>query len=407
MKRILIIHSAYTGHGHKSISTSLVEQFEAYDDVEVEVIDGFALIGRAGVEASKVYGPMTRKAVDLWKVTYTLSNQSSKALELMITSLIHDRLMKKLTSFTPDLIVTVHSLFVGSVLNLLEHYQMKIPFVTLQADLINIHSTWCDPRATYTFCPTEEAMESSLEHGMPREKLIVTGFPTRRRFTDAARTHNRADYTGDRPLECLLMSGGEGSGSMLRYAEMILKYVRVNLRIVCGRNVRLKQMLEDELLDEFQDRVEIYGFVDEIEKLMAESDLVIARGSPNTLMEAVVMNVPILITGSLPGQEEDNPALMVSHNLGVVCETPEATPAVIMTLIHENGRRLREIRAAQREYRDLDIAKDMVKGLYEITQPLERASFRYRQKIAVPAHINYANRRNQKPLPRPGQRVRS
>ena len=35
------------------------------------------------------------------------------------------------------------------------------------------------------------------------------------------------------------------------------------------------------------------------------TDLVIARASPNTLMEAVVMNVPILITGSLPGQEAE------------------------------------------------------------------------------------------------------
>ena len=38
MKKVMILMSAYTGHGHKSITDSLVEQFAAYPDVEVEVV---------------------------------------------------------------------------------------------------------------------------------------------------------------------------------------------------------------------------------------------------------------------------------------------------------------------------------------------------------------------------------
>lgn len=396
MKKIMIIHSVYTGHGHKSISDALVEQLKKYDDVEVEVVDGFSLIGKAALEASKFYGPMTRRAKDLWRLTYTVANQNAQALETMISSLIHDRFMKKLIAFTPDLIVTVHAMFTTSVLNLLEHYHLKIPFVTLQADIINIHKAWCNPRATLTLCPTEEAMESSLMHGMPKSKLKVCGFPTRERFCEVARRSTRPDYQEGHTLECILMSGGEGSGNMLKYAEVILKHVHSNLRVICGRNLRLKQALEDALLDKYPGRVRIYGFVDDLQDIMSECDLVIARGSPNTLMEAVVLNVPVLITGSLPGQEADNPALMVSHNLGVVCENPESAPAIISALMRDGGKRLAEIRAAQRAYRNLDNAKNTAQLLYDMAVPSNISIPRYRQKIQMPLQTRYTLRKMKK-----------
>jgi processive 1,2-diacylglycerol beta-glucosyltransferase len=42
-KNILIISSEFTGHGHKSITDSLKEQFARYSDVNVYVVDGFSL----------------------------------------------------------------------------------------------------------------------------------------------------------------------------------------------------------------------------------------------------------------------------------------------------------------------------------------------------------------------------
>ena len=61
MKKVMILMSAYTGHGHKSITDSLIEQFSAYPDVESEVVEGFALIGRAAISSAKMYGPVTQR----------------------------------------------------------------------------------------------------------------------------------------------------------------------------------------------------------------------------------------------------------------------------------------------------------------------------------------------------------
>ncbi len=398
MKKVMILMSAYTGHGHKSITDSLVEQFAAYPDVEVEVVEGFALIGRAAISSAKMYGPVTRNAQDLWKFTYLMSQQTSSVIADLLGTMIHDRLMKKLMFFHPDLIVCVHSLFNGSVLNVLEQYHLPIPQVTLQADIVNIHPSWCDERNYMTLCPTDEALEASLKLGMPREKLRRCGFPSRARFCDAARKHERRPYDGNRPLNCLLMSGGEGSGNLRRYAVEMLNHFTCNVTIICGRNERMKAMLEDTMVPKYGGRVRILGFCDNVQDYMLESDLMIARGSPNTLFEAIVCNVPVMITGALPGQEANNPQLMMEHGLGVVCKSPEQVAPLVSSLITHNGARLNQIAEAQRAYRNLDSAKEIVEYLYSVPNPEEYTIPQFKLKFPLRVHAKYALRVARKPF---------
>ena len=93
---------------------------------------------------------------------------------------------------------------------------------------------------------------------------------------------------------------------------------------------------------------------------MLECDMIIARGSPNSLMEAVVCNIPIICVGALPGQEEHNPLVMARHHLGVVCESPKQLPDVVNSLIANDGERWKQLRDGQLKYRNLDAAKDIV-----------------------------------------------
>jgi processive 1,2-diacylglycerol beta-glucosyltransferase len=371
MKRIMILSSNYTGHGHKSICEAICEQLGKLPDVEYQVIDGFELIGKAGVSASKMYGPITQNAKTLYDWFFQMSNRSTyNPMEELFAAMIYQRFMRRLRAFTPDLILTVHPFFNGSVLTLLARYKLDVPLVGLQADIINIHKSWCDPRATLTISPTPEAFETSVKlHGMPPEKLEIIGFPTRARFCDYARTHEHPEYQPGRPLRCLLMSGGEGTGNLKSFALQLLQNVDCTLDIVTGRNAKVKKSLEECLLPKYEGHVTVHGFVDAMQELMAKSDLVIARGSPNTLMEAVVMNVPLLITGSLPGQEADNPAVMTTHNLAALCENPASAPAIIQALLADDGKRLKEIARSQREYRNLDNAKRIAERLYELAEP--------------------------------------
>ncbi|MDO4548280.1 MAG: glycosyltransferase [Clostridia bacterium] len=370
MKKIMILSSNFTGHGHASIAQALTEQFDKYDDIRYTVVDGFELIGKMGVKMSKIYGPITRNAKEFWKMSYALVDQHPQALLDPMTVAIHDRFIAKLCTFMPDLILTVHPFFNGTILNILEFYELDIPVYALQADLINITAAWCDPRAKLTLCPTREAYECSIKQGMPPKKLRICGFPTRAQFTEAARTRDTEEYDGSRPLKCLIMSGGEGSGNLLRYAEELLKNVFCTVEVICGRNRKMYEKIKKETAS-YGSRIKVHGFLTDVHEYMLSSDLIILRGSPNTMMEAVVLGLPMVITGSLPGQEADNPAMMIAHNLGVICSNPDIIASIVGTLMRDGGKRLREIRNAEREYRNLDNAINIAQIIHDEAETLQ------------------------------------
>ena len=365
MKKILLVTSARTGAGHRSISDALAEQFSGMDDVELRIIDGFELAGRAGVLTAGLYGVVTRHAPALYNAGWQFSMRHPPRFTVSAL-LCRRRFTRILRDFQPDLILTVHSLFNTVLTRMLDQAgekEGKIPVVVLQADLVNIHSTWCNPRAAMTICPTREAYDASLGQGMPPERLIRMSLPVRARFCEAARTADETEYDPSRPPRVLLMSGGEGSGSIAAAAESILEHTDAELTVVCGRNAHLRDQLHEHLEPRYGDRVTVRGFVSDLEREMLRADLLVTRGSPNTMYEAAVMAIPFIVpapsaTRAL-AQEKGNPYLMQKNNLGIVLRSTDELPGVLRSLLENDAARLREIRAAQRAWRSFDSAREI------------------------------------------------
>lgn len=367
VKNILIISSDFTGHGHKSITDSLKEQFAKHPDVKVHVIDGFSLGGNIGLRIGKLYGSVTRNAKDLWKLVWDISLKKPSVICEFTELSVRDSFLKLLKNVNPDLILSVHPNFNGSVLNILEEYNINIPFLTLVADLVSITPLWADPRADFTICPTTESKYKCMEFGVSESRIKVLGFPVRSKFCEHVnKPFKDNSYNFDRPLECLIMSGGEGSGNMSRIAKILLKYFNCKVKIIAGRNTILKRRLERTLLEKYPDNLEIYGFMENIQELMLQSDIVFTRGSPNTIMEAVLCNTPLVITGALPGQEEGNPEYVKKNNLGVLCKNLRYLRYVVHDLLANQAAKLNQIKKAQREFRDPDIAKNIVDFILSI-----------------------------------------
>lgn len=368
VKNILIISSNYTGHGHKSITDSLQENFSLHPDVNVHVIDGFSLIGNLGLRIGKLYGSITRNAKEVWKIIWEVSLKKPSIVNEFTEVAMRDSFIKLLRDLKPDLILSVHPNFNGSVLNILEEYNIKIPFVTFIADLVSISPLWADPRSDYIICPTNESKYKCLEFGVSESKLILIGFPVRQKFLEHLNQNKQERiYTRNRPLECLIMSGGEGSGNMSTIARILLNNFNCKVKIITGRNKLLKRRLERSLYERFgTDRVEVFGFTENVQDLMLSSDLAITRGSPNVMMEVVACNVPLIVTGNLPGQEEGNPGYLIKHNLGVVCKETRRLKSIVRELLINNGSKLKQIKKSQKKFLNPNVAKEIVDFILSI-----------------------------------------
>ncbi len=386
MKNVLIISSNYTGHGHKSISEALQEQFKLYKDININIIDGFDLGGTMGIRVGKSYGLVTRNAKELWNLAWKFSSKNPTLMHEFIELSIKHNLLKLLRKLKPNLILCVHPVFNTPILNILKELRINIPFVTLVADLVSISPLWADKRANYIICPTEEAKERCIGFGVAENTIKVMGFPVRARFTQhITKSIQRPSYSSDKPLQCLIMSGGEGSGDMGLVSEILLENFNCNVCIIAGRNNSLKEKLEKTLLPQYPGRVNIIGYTTNIEDYMLDSDIAFTRGSPNVMMEAVACNVPLIITGALPGQEQENPDFARRNNLGIVCEDTAKLSSIVSNLLENNAKQLNAIKQSQQQYFDHSSAKKIVEFTLSLINKnvyIYPSNFRRRRKFS-------------------------
>jgi processive 1,2-diacylglycerol beta-glucosyltransferase len=153
---------------------------------------------------------------------------------------------------------------------------------------------------------------------------------------------------------------------MKKIANILLKNFDCNVKIIAGRNKQLKKRMEQSLMSLYGDRVKVYGFVDNIQDLMVTSDIAFTRASPNVMMEAVSCNVPLVITGALPGQEEGNPYFAEKYNLGMCCHSIKDIYNIVHYLEKDNNKKLDEIKKDQRKYINFNTAEDIVEFIDNI-----------------------------------------
>ncbi|GAA0501779.1 glycosyl transferase [Salinibacillus aidingensis] len=368
-KKMLIISSDHTGHGHKSITEAICEKIDRHDEVAVEVVDGFSLGGKLLTGVGKSYGPITRTSEDLWKLIWNVSAVKASFVNTLIERLVEKNFLALIEKVKPDIILSVHPNFNGSIINILEKHNIHIPFYTLIADLVNIYPLWADPRAEFILSPTNEAKEKCMEFGVDEEKIKVLGFPVRSKFfpdsehsdTNHSDPQSAVEKTNAKSsLTCLIMSGGEGVGNMDTIARNLLENFDCQVKIVAGRNEKLKAKLEHSLKGRYGDKVQIYGFVHAIHELMLDADIAFTRGSPNVMHEAVAANTPLVITGALPGQEADNPSFAERANLGVICKDTEDIKPVIGDLLANDHEKLNKIKQAQKAFINEHAAEDIL-----------------------------------------------
>lgn len=367
MRKLLIITSLYTGHGHKSIADALAERLEAIEDMQVRVIDGFALMNRfEQYMAEYTYGPITRLPGKAWEWNFAAGMAFKKPVTLAVAAMIKVKLLALLKEFEPDAILSTHPMFLGSVISVMEEAGLDIPLIAHEVDLIDITDYWFDPRIYRVLAPSQEAYDCTVASVDDPARVIRVGFPVRRRFIDvpAPKPHEGAVIT--------VMSGSEGSGTLHAVARILLQHTDAKINVICGRNRKMRKRLRKAFGKKYRRRLSTMGFVDEIQNLMAASDLLVLRASPNAVMEAVALNVPVILFGQLAGQEQHNPDLLVAHGLARYCPEPKALPACVHALLDDGGAQSEAMRQAQRAYAPTDAAADTARLLDKLISPHNR-----------------------------------
>jgi 1,2-diacylglycerol 3-beta-galactosyltransferase len=329
-----------TGGGHRAGAVAIDAALEQLAGASVTrtIVDILTSTGLPLVrDAPDLYSQLSTRWLPFFDLMYQLTDGRHRvdALTQFVYLSAHRNIVRVLEETRPDLVVSVHPLVNRLIGNARRTYKLSFRFVTVVTDLVTVHASWADPAAELCIVPTAEAHQLLRMRGFPAEKLLHAGFPVHPKFAAytgtrrEARIHLGVDLD---PFTVLVTSGGVGSGQL---RDLVLNldraYPDLQLLVVTGKNAALRQDLQSLGL---RPNIHVYGFINNMEELMAASDIIITKAGPGTLMEALVMRRPVIVTEAVGMQERGNIDFVLNHELGYFCPTSERIVPAIADLMN-------------------------------------------------------------------------
>lgn len=347
-KKILIVY-ANTGGGHlsaaKAIDTAI--QIRHPGEYEVVFLNLPIATGSSRVQvlyesynlmlkADPSYAKHGMKILNSFNPEKILMPLIPKAYENLKLSLLREK---------PDIIVSVHGIVNYALIQLLKEFGWynRVPYVICVTDLTeNFLKGWANPEANLILTSNEQAKEQLREYGVPSFKINVSnGFPVSPHFfqdqTGKAECREALGLARE-PFTVLVSMGGMAvPRSTYAIVHALQKSgLPLQLVVVCGMNVELKRKM-DRIAAKSPIPMKVYGFTDQLPRLMTAADLLITKPGPGTIMESVIKELPLLIDGvkePMP-QEKGNLEWVLKNEVGLKISHYREVPALISRLIDD------------------------------------------------------------------------
>ena len=245
---------------------------------------------------------------------------------------------------------------------------LRVPSVFVFTDLVTNHALWCARGAKRYLVPTEAARERALRFHLPPDWVEVTGLPVHPRFLDPIDPphvlRQRLALPPARPV-ILLTGGGEGMGRLYDIAHAIGESgLEAELVIVTGRNSSLREELE---ATAWPMPTRVLGFTRNMPDWMAAATVLITKSGSNTIAEALVRGLPLVLFGCVPGQEEGNPQLIESAGAGRYRSRPAQVVNTLRAWLNDPGQ-LEQIAVNARALSRPNAAFRVARAVYRIAE---------------------------------------
>ena len=284
--RILIL-TADTGGGHRSVSESLAEAFQEAGQGGVVIVYAFRYLPGPLTQIPKLYLPTINYASVFWRVMYYSLNRQLPG-DFLMTKIIYAlsaRALRRIyREHQPALVVSTHPLFQYGAARVLQGQYPGTPFATMVTDFASAHRWWFTPLTDLCLLPSEELRSVALANRIPPERIHVIGLPVHRAFSlnrYLTRQEARAALGVSECPTLLIVGGGEGMGALGEMAQAVDESLpSMQKLIVAGRNRNLQRQLQAR---HWAGPTHVYGFVRNMPQLMRAADVIVTKAGPSTL----------------------------------------------------------------------------------------------------------------------------
>ncbi|EHP38220.1 monogalactosyldiacylglycerol synthase [Cupriavidus basilensis OR16] len=248
----------------------------------------------------------------LWGMLYQHTSEADPAAPMQKLRRAAERLSTRalrraIDEFAPDAIVCTHFLPAEILMHEVRRQRLAVP-VWVQVTDFDLHGMWVIPHMTGYFAASEEIAFRMRASRIEAGRIHATGIPVVPAFSRPQDRQACARHFGLDPARrtIMLMGGGAGLGGLDEVAGALMRLEHdFQLIVLAGRNETALARLKT-LSAAHPGRLFPFGFTNEVERLMACSDLVITKPGGLTTSECLAMGVPMVVNAPIPGQEERN-----------------------------------------------------------------------------------------------------
>lgn len=176
----------------------------------------------------------------------------------------------------------------------------------------DVHRIWVNEGVDFYTGASDYTRDKLIELGVRKDRAFVTGIPTDPKFQKEldAGTIRRQLGIDERAITTLIATGSFGFGPI---EELVDRLKGHQLIVVCGHNKDLYERLSKRGLP----GVKVCGLVNNMDELMAASDIMVTKPGGLSIAEAMVKALVLVFFSAIPGQETNNVRVLERSRVGL------------------------------------------------------------------------------------------
>jgi len=367
-KRIILMYISEVS-GHHSATLAIEKALKMLQpDTEVLNINAFNYTNPISEKIiNRLYMGVLKRTPQIWDYLY--DNPAVIKRVEKIKETIHKfnspKLQMLFDKFEPDAVVCTQAFPCGMCADYKKTYHSNMPLVAVLTDYVP-HSYWIYDMVNYYITPSQDITQRLMKKGVAPDKIMPFGIPFDPGFNeplDKLKIAQKLKLNQNIPT-ILIMGGGQGLGPIKTIVKS-LENVKGETQelVVTGTNKKLYNSLKRKI-KKYKKKILLFGYVDNINELMAISDIIITKPGGVTCAEVLTKHLPMLIVKPIPGQEANNTHYLTEKGAAIKIDEPQDTNLVIEALLKDRDKLNRLCESAGRLSKpnaSLDIARLLLK----------------------------------------------
>jgi len=357
--------------GHRSAAMALEKALRVLDPgAEILSLNAFNYTNPVSEKVvNSIYMGVIKRFPVLWDYLYDNDRVARKVgwVQDLVYRMNAPKLKRLFDSFRPDVIVCSQAFPCSMTADYKIRYGYKVPLVAVLTDFVP-HLYWVHKGIDFYITPSPEVDARLCSRGVPPDKIKQFGIPFDHKFSAPVDKPAVLSRLGLAPgvKNILIMGGGQGLGPIKSIVRSLDGGIGVDFQmiVVTGTNRKLYSQLQS-ILPFLKHKTRVLGFVDNINELMAVSDLVVSKPGGITTSEALSMGLPMVIIKPIPGQEASNTEYLLEERAAVKIDEIQFAGKVTGAIISDN-RRMKELSVNARRISKPSASMDAAALLLEL-----------------------------------------